>query len=157
MRDSLYSNSNGDLSSFIHTCTHQGMRQKRPLRKDVSAHSNDLPSKLLAHTTKQTLYSSAAREASHKQRLCGTRGFTSVPSRWCQCKESCWGPFTRFYLNLQLLNSVSPSVSVFFLSHITVSRRFWWGCQNYPDQMSSFTLQHMPEASLTATREALKG
>lgn len=93
------------------------IKQKRPLRKDVSAHSNDLPSKLLAHATKQTLYSSAAWEATHKQRQCCTCEFTSEPSRWCQCKQSCWGPFTRFYVNLHLLNSMSQSGCPFVACH----------------------------------------
>lgn len=112
------------LSTPVH------IKQKRPLRKDVSAHSNDLPSKLLAHATKQTLYSSAAWEASHKQRQCRTCEFTSVPSRWCQCKKSCWGPFTRFYVNLQLLNSMSQSVCPFVARH----RRFW-GCLSRANNM----------------------
>jgi len=56
----------------LSTPVHIKQKKKSPLRKDVSAHSNDLPSKLLAHATKQTLYSSAAWEASHKQRQCCT-------------------------------------------------------------------------------------
>lgn len=105
------------IGIFPHLSTPVHIKRKRPLRKDVSAHSNDLPSKLLAHATKQTLYSSAAWEASHKQRLCCTCEFTSVPSRWCQRKESCWGPFTHFHVNLQLLNSMSQSVCPFVARH----------------------------------------
>lgn len=69
-------------------------------------------------------------KASHKQRQCCTCEFTSAPSRWCQCKQSCWGPFTRFYVNLHLLNSMSQS-----------------GCPFVARRRSSQFLLRMPELS----------